>query len=138
MSDIADGETLYRYANPAAFPPGQEEVPVSIFNDPEMSCDWEKLQAKPETSLHVQHGKTVIVSIKVCDAIRNPVNPKRTSVVVPDWKQEIMHDPLKADPNDKFTPNEAHALVKGRKKAAVLDALRENSKFHRVEGQTAC
>ncbi|WP_152546351.1 hypothetical protein [Janthinobacterium lividum] len=129
MTQIVDGEVLYRYANPAAFPPGQTEIPMSIFNDPEMSCDWEKLQAAPEVSLHVKLGKSVIVEIKICDAIRNPVNPKRTNQAVADWKQEIVHDPLAADPTDQFTPNDAHALIKGRKKAAVLDALRENSKF---------
>jgi hypothetical protein len=134
MTDIADGEVLYRYANPAAFPPGQDEVPLSIFNDPEMSCDWERLQEKPEESLHVKNGRSVIVCINVCDAIRNPVNPKRTNTLVPEWQQKIVHDPLQADPANPFTPNEAHALIKGRKKAAVLDALRENSILKAVGG----
>lgn len=132
MTQIADGEILYRYASPEAFPPGQDEIPTSIFNDSELSCDWEKLQSAPESSLHVRHGRTVIVAITVCDAIRNPVNPKRTATVVPEWKQDILHDPLLADPTDQFTPNAAHALVKGRKKAPVTDALRINSTIRTV------
>jgi hypothetical protein len=132
MTQIADGEVLYRYAKPAAFPEGQEGIPLSIFNDKEMSCDWRKLQEKPETSLHVKNGTSVIVSIQVCDAIRNPVNPKQTNTMVVEWKQEIVHDPLVEDPDNPFTPNEAHSLIKGKKKAAVLDALRENSTVHSV------
>jgi len=133
MTDIVDGEVLYRYANPAAFPAGQEEVPLSIFNDPEMSCDWQRLQTQPEESLHVKSGRNAIISINICDAIRNPVNPKRTNSVVPDWQQKIIHDPLLADPTNPFTPNQAHALVKGRKKAAVLDALRTNSTLRIID-----
>ena len=137
MTQICDGEILYRYAKPEAFPPGQEEIPTSIFNDKELSCDWEKLQANPELSLHVESGKSVIVAITVCDAIRNPVNPRRTNQMVDAWKQEIVHDPLAHDPSDNFTPNEAHALVKGLKKVAVTDALRQNSKVHFINGKVA-
>ncbi|MDN3615861.1 hypothetical protein [Vibrio gallaecicus] len=47
---ILDGETLFRYADPKILPEGQEELPLSIFNDKEMSCDWDKYQKSPESS----------------------------------------------------------------------------------------
>ena len=133
MTIIADGETLYRYADPTVFPPGQVDLPVSIFTDAEMSCDWQKLQLAPEHSPHVRSGRRMIVSINVCDSIRNPLNPKRTGEVVPEWKQEIIHDPVEAVDGDPFTPNESHALIKGKKKGAVTSAIRSNSTYRIVD-----
>ena len=127
---IDDGEILYRYADPRAFPEGQNELPLSIFNDPNLSCDWQKLQFSPASSPHVAHGRNMIVSISVCDFIRNPVNPKRSTQQVPDWRQEILHDPIPLRPEDLvFTPNHSHALIRGKKKGAVTTAIRENSTF---------
>lgn len=59
MSNIQDGEVLYRYADPRAFPPGQIELPTSIFNDAELSCDWQRLQLAPATSPHVANGRNM-------------------------------------------------------------------------------
>lgn len=129
MSHIDDGEILYRYADPVAFPTGQAELPISIFNDLDLSCDWEKLQAAPASSPHVANGRSMVVSIKVCDAIRNPTNPKRLGTKVPDWKQEVFHAPVLEKVGDPFTPNESHALIRGKKKGAVTSAIRDNSTF---------
>lgn len=133
MTDIADGEILYRYADPSVFPAGQSELPVSIFTDAEMSCDWAQLQAAPEFSPHVKSGRRMIVSIKVCDAIRNPTNPKREGQVVGEWKQSVVHDPLAEKAGDPFTPNQSHALIKGRKKGGVTTAIRANSTYRIIE-----
>ena len=132
MTAIQDGEVLYRYANPHVFPAGQTELPLSIFNDALLSCDWQRLKAAPEASLHVAHGRNMIVSISICDAIRNPANPKRVGVQVPEWRQEIVHDPLPPTEADPFTPNASHALIKGAKKGAVTTAIRENSRYYIV------
>ena len=129
MSNIQDGEVLYRYADPRVFPVGQTELPVSIFNDPNLSCDWQRLQLTPASSPHVAEGRNMIISIAVCDGIRNPTNPKRTAQLVPDWKQEILHDPLPKRPGDAFTPNPSHALIRGKKKGAVTTAIRDNSSY---------
>ena len=129
MTIIEDGEVLYRYADPRVFPVGQTELPTSIFNDPDLSCDWQKLQSAPASSPHVVGGRNMIVSIAVCDGIRNPVNPRRTAQLVPDWKQEILHDPLPAKPGDGFTPNFSHALIRGKKKGAVTTSIRDNSTY---------
>jgi hypothetical protein len=129
MTVIQDGEILYRYANPSVFPAGQKELPTCIFNDPEMSCDWQKLQGMPAASPHVSNGRNMIVSIAICDGIRNPVNPKRTTQVIADWRQDIVHDPLPLKPNDAFTPNPSHALIKGKKKGAVTTAIRDHSTY---------
>lgn len=129
MSDIVDGEVLYRYADPRAFPEGQTELPTSIFNDPNLSCDWQKIQLNPERSPHVANGRNMVVSIAVCDSIRNPVNPKRSTQLVPDWKQDILHDPLPEELGNAFTPNPSHALIRGKKKGAVTTAIRDNSTY---------
>lgn len=129
MTIIGDGEVLYRYADPSVFPVGQTELPTCIFNDPEMSCDWKKLQLYPNTSPHISNGRNMIVSISICDGIRNPVNPKRTAQIVPDWRQDIVHDPLPHVANNAFTPNASHALIKGKKKGAVTTAIRDHATY---------
>ena len=129
---INDGETLYRYASPNILPEDQDELPLSIFNDPEMSCDWMKYQENPEASAQVAHGRNMVISITVCDEIRNPRNPKREGEVVSAWAQQFLHDPVVAVANDPFTPNESHSLIKGRKKGAVTTAIRRNSTFRVV------
>jgi hypothetical protein len=129
MTNIVDGEVLYRYADPRVFPVGQTELPISIFNDANLSCDWQRVQFAPASSPHVANGRNMIVSIAICDGIRNPANPKRTTQVVADWKQDILHDPLPATPGDMFTPNPSHALIRGKKKGAVTTAIRDNSTY---------
>ncbi|TDR05597.1 hypothetical protein [Marinomonas communis] len=129
---IGNGEKLYRYADPKILPEGQEELPVSIFNDQEMSCDWEKLQSQPENSPHVHSGRTLLISIEVCDEIRYPQNPKRTGEFVAAWEQEILHDPLSHEEGNIFTPNDSHSLIRGKKKAAVTTAIRNNSSFKKL------
>jgi hypothetical protein len=75
----------------------------------------------------------MIVSIAVCDSIRNPTNPKRSTQLVPDWKQDILHDPLPAQQGDAFTPNPSHALIRGKKKGAVTTVIRDNSTYTIIE-----
>ncbi|HHK8423454.1 TPA: hypothetical protein ACQYBJ_004502 [Vibrio parahaemolyticus] len=126
---ITDGETLFRYADPKILPEGQNELPLSIFNDVEMSCDWEKYQKSPESSPHVSSGRSLLISIKVCEDIRIPKNPKRVGEAVAAWAQEIVYDPLSEVEGNKFTPNESHSLIKGKKKAAVTTAIRNNATY---------
>ncbi|MDN3614675.1 hypothetical protein AB6C94_12410 [Vibrio splendidus] len=126
---ILDGETLFRYADPKILPEGQEELPLSIFNDKEMSCDWDKYQKSPESSPHVTSGRSLLISINVCEDIRFPKNPRRVGEVVPAWEQVVVYDPLSEQEGNIFTPNESHSLIKGKKKAAVTTALRNNSTF---------
>lgn len=126
---INDGETLYRYANPNILPEGQTELPLSIFNDPEMSCDWMKYQQNPNSSPQVLHGRNMVISITLCDEIRNPRNPRREGEIVSAWLQQFLHDPVDYIANDPFTPNQSHSLIKGKKKCAVTTAIRKNSTF---------
>lgn len=126
---IKNGDILYRYADPQILPDGQTELPLSIFNDPKMSCDWMKYQESPECSPQVSHGRNMVISITVCDEIRNPRNPKRAGELVEAWSQEFLHDPVAEIKDDPFTPNESHSLVKGKKKGAVTTAIRSNATF---------
>jgi hypothetical protein len=125
--EIPDGEILYRYINPHIFPDGQTDIPLSIFGEIDLSCDWEKYQKDPFSSFHVGEGKTCIIKIIVCDDIRNPKNPKRQGQAVPAWHQNIIHDPLSAEKDPVHGANYAHSLIQGRKKAAVCEAIRDNA-----------
>ena len=129
MHIIPDNEILYRYAHPKAFIDGEENIPPSIFDDPELSCDWAKYQENPEKSYHIAEGKSRIIEILVCDDIRNPKNPKRTGQVVQEWQQDIIHKPVRAEDDPVHGENYSHSLIKGRKKQAVRDAIAKNSKF---------
>ncbi|MCU0426710.1 MAG: hypothetical protein MUF71_13900 [Candidatus Kapabacteria bacterium] len=124
---IDDGEILYRYASPSAFPADQEEIPLSIFQDGKLSCDWEKHQPTPEKSLRVIEGKTRLVSINVCNEIRHPRNPKNGGKIEVEWHQEIIHDPMPSIDSPNEPENYSHSLIKGKKKAAIVDAIRRNS-----------
>ena len=126
---INNGEILFRYAKPSILPEGQDELPLSIFNDPSMSCDWMRHREDPETSPHIDHGRNLIVSITVCDEIRTPRNPKGKGEIVDAWLQQIIHDPIGEEDGSPFTPNESHALIEGKKKAAVTTAIRKNSTY---------
>lgn len=132
MSEIPNGETLYRYVRPEAFPNGQSAIPAGVFQDTQLSCDWAKHQATPEESFHVGQGKSRIIVISVCDEIRNPRNPKRTGIIEPDWRQEIVHDPV-VDPTHGYL--EAHSLIKGRKKKPICDVLIAHSTWRDVLDQ---
>lgn len=124
MEEIPDGEILYRYAFPQAFPEDQEEIPLSVFQDPELSCDWKKLRNDPRTSTHhFEAGRTTIISILICSEIKFPCNPR--AIRVPSAFQEVLHNPILD--GEEFGPNEAHSLIKGRKKMEAVTALRKNS-----------
>ena len=92
--EIPNGEVLFRYCNPAAFPDGQLEIPISIFMDRSLSCDWKLFRQDPSTSFHIAEGKTRIIQINVCEAIRNPVNPKRSTQIIREWHQSIIYSPI--------------------------------------------
>lgn len=129
---IPDGEILYRYASPSAFPADQEEIPLSIFKDVlisrsptgEISCDWKKFQPAPEKSPRVRDGLTRVFEIAVCDEIRNP---KNAGNIVPEWHQEIIHDPMPSADSPSESENYSHSLIKGKKKPGIVDAIRRNS-----------
>jgi hypothetical protein len=55
--------------NPGVFPEGQAEIPLNVFIDAELSCDWERYQQDPFSSFHVLEGKTCVIKITVCDDI---------------------------------------------------------------------
>lgn len=122
--EIPNGQILYRFAYPGAFPPGQVEIPASVFNEPELSCDWSHYRPNPLTSPHIAAGRSLVIHITVCDEIKNPRNQRGP---IPAWRQEVIYDPL--DHTDPDGPNDAHSLIKGPKKAAVLEALKRNSHY---------
>jgi len=125
--EIPDNEILFRYCMPQAFPLGQSEIPTSIFNDPSLSCDWERYRLDPSTSFHIAEGRTRIISITINDEIRNPRNPKRKGQLVTEWRQQITHAPLTEEEDKRHGANEAHSLIEGRKKPAVCEALVKSS-----------
>jgi len=132
---IPDGEFLYRYCNPKIFPEGQIDIPTSIFYDREMSCDWEHYRKDPFTSYHIKEGNTCVIQITVCDAIRNPKNPKRIGQTVPAWRQDIIHSPVSEEDDPVHGANQAHSLIRGLKKMAVREAIRDNAQIYgRLKG----
>ena len=130
--EIPDGEILYRYCNPKMLPEGQNELPISIFDDREMSCDWERYQKDPYSSCHIQEGKICIIQITVCDAIRNPTNPKRVGQIVSDWHQDIIHSPVTAEDDPVHGANQAHSLIRGLKRMPVKEAIRDNAQIYSI------
>ncbi|MEL3908820.1 MAG: hypothetical protein P1P64_07430 [Treponemataceae bacterium] len=129
--DIPDGEILFRYCSVSAMPGEQKRMPRGVFEDKELSCDWKKYRNDPTSSFHVaEEGKTDIICIKVCDAIRNPRNPRNKGKIEPAWRQEIFHDPISACQDEKHGENYAHSLIKGAKKGAVQKAIVDNSYFY--------
>ena len=101
-----------------------------MFSDIELSCDWARFCPDPTKSRHVVEGKTRVIEISVCDEIKNPRNPKREGELVPDWQQQVIYDPIE-DPD--HGPNDAHSLIKGRKKMAVSNAIASNSIWWDIE-----
>lgn len=129
-SVIPDGEVLYRWCRSDAFPKDQVEIPASLFCDSELSCDWAKFRPDPSTSFHVGEGKKRVIEILVCDEIKNPRNPKQKGQIEPAWLQEVIYDPIE---DSVHGPNDAHSLIKGRKKMAVQNAIVANSTWWDVE-----
>lgn len=129
-SVIPDGEVLYKYLYPKAIPSGQTEIDPGMFCQKEMSCDWARIQKTPEKSFHIEEGKTIIASITVCEAIRNPRNPKNKGEIEPAWRQDIVHDPIDEDPKNGANPS--HSLIAGKKKGPVLAAIANNSTWKEV------
>lgn len=129
MCNIPDGEILFKYIHPNALPEGQEEIPKSIFTIQELSCDWARYRPNPYTSFHIDEGKEIVISITACDEIRRPRNPKRKGELVEAWFQDIIHDPVSAEEDPAHGANEAHSLIKGKKKGAVQEAIKDNSEF---------
>lgn len=127
--EIPDGEILYRYCRPESFPEDQTEIPLGVFNDKEMSCDWAYYQKDPGSSYHISEGRSLIIAITITDAIRNPTNPKRIGQIVKDWHQNIVFDPIFEVDEYGHEPNISHSLINGLKKGAVLEALRDNSEI---------
>ena len=132
LTEIPDGEILYKYCKPEIFPQGQTEIPTSIFNDLKLSCDWKRYQQNPYSSFHIPEGKTCVIQIIVCDAIRNPKNPKRYGQAVPAWRQDIVHDPVTAEVDPVHGANEAHSLIRGSKKLPVLEAIKDNARIYGI------
>ncbi|MDR0574295.1 MAG: hypothetical protein LBG96_09755 [Tannerella sp.] len=114
------------------FPEGQTEIPTSIFDDREMSCDWERYQKNPFTSYHIAEGKICVIKIIVCNAIRNPRNPKRVGQVIPDWHQDIIHFPVSDTDDTVHGANQAHSLIRGLKKLPVREAIRDNALIYGI------
>ncbi len=71
-----------------------------------------------------------MIEISVCDEIKNPRNLKRVGEIVSAWKQQVIYDPIE-DPVQG--PNDAHSLIKGRKKMAVRNAIVANSIWWEIE-----
>ena len=114
------------------FPEGQTDIPTSIFNDREMSCDWERYQKNPFSSFHIREGKSCVIQITVCYAIRNPKNPRRVGQVEPAWRQDIIHSPVTAEDDTVHGANQAHSLIRGSKKMPVVEAIRDNALIYGI------
>lgn len=125
--EIPDGSILYRYIKPEAVYNG--ELSTGIFDDPNLSCDWQKLLNDPTQSPHVKVGNKLIIEITVCEDIRNPRNPKSRGRLEPAWRQDIIHDPSKDIVYGEMYENDAHSLIKGPKRQPVREALVANSKL---------
>jgi hypothetical protein len=110
---ITDGEKLFRYAKPAAFPVGQTQIPAGVYNDRELSCDWEKYRTTPETSFHVNEGKTLLIEITVHQDFRTLFNPR--GIRQSSWDQEIVHKPISDEDDKVHGKNDAHSLIIGNK-----------------------
>lgn len=130
--EIPDGEMLFRYCSPSAFPPGQTDIPTNVFGELRLSCDWNKFRPDPSTSFHIGEGLTRVISITVADDIRNPRNPKREGEILEAQIQRIYHNPTTEKDDPLHGANPAHSLIEGRKKKAVQEALVANSEWHDI------
>lgn len=136
---VKDNTEVVLFANPDVFPDGQMELPSSMIEDGKLSCytclDKETLRKSP----HVEQGKTRLAFINICDAVRNPVNPKNGNKMEKAWHQSIIRDPLKPEdfePESPFGKDELrshHAEIVGKKKLPVKDAIRANARIEDLE-----
>ena len=129
MCEIPDREILFRYAKPGSFPSDQEGIPISIFTDSNLSCDWAKYQANPQDSFQIGIGNSRIIAITVCDEIKNPQN---NGIVAESLKQKIIHAPVSAEDDPAHGENYSHSLIKGKKKALVTKAISRNSIIFKI------
>jgi hypothetical protein len=131
--EIPDGEILYRYYDPSAFPPDQVDIPTSIFNsnDGQLSCDWKKYRENIADTIHAKQGRTRVVQITISDSIRNPRNPKNFGKVEVNWHQDIVYNPVSDIYPEKYPDNFAHSLIIGKKKPPILEAIVRNSSWDR-------
>ena len=97
-----------------------------------MSCDWERYQKDPLSSFHMLEGRNCVIQITVCDAIRNPTNPKRIGKIEPAWHQDIINAPVAAEDDTVHGANQAHSLIRGSKKIPVLEAIRDNARIYGI------
>ena len=126
--EIPNGEHLFRFFNPQIIPPGQTSIPLAIFNDTELSCDWEYYRSNPFDSFHIEEGCSRVIQITVCDEIKNIRNPLRIGEIVEAWHQNIIYNPVSKEQDEKHGENLAHSLIVGKKKGPVQKALQEHSK----------
>jgi len=119
--DIPDGEILFRYVKPPALPNGQTMIPLGLFKDPDLSCDWSKYQKSPQRSQHVvNYGRTVIIKITVCPDIRNPKDNQ--GKIITALVQKIRYMPSQK--------NTAHSTINGEKELVVRRAIADNAEFY--------
>ncbi|HKI45881.1 MAG TPA: hypothetical protein VKA08_11175 [Balneolales bacterium] len=130
MSEIPNGETLFKYVYPAAFPDDQEDIPISIFHIKDLSCDWMKYRPDPFTSFHIDEGKTIVIAINVCEEIKHPRNPKNNGKIEEAWQQKVIHQPVSEEEDPKHGANYAHSLILGKKKMPVQEAIKDNSTIY--------
>jgi len=120
IEQIIDDEYLYRYLPIKAFPEGQNVIPTDYFTDTDLSCDWVRLQDKPEQSPRViKDDKRGIAKIKICRAIRLPLGKDECP-----FNQEIRHSPSKG--------NDSHSVINGTKKLPVTKAISNNTTLYKI------
>ena len=127
-SKIPEGEHLFRYFNPIIIPEGQIDIPVAIFKDKELSCDWEYYKKNPFSSFHIEEGCSRVIQITVCEEIINIRNPRGKGEIVEAWHQDIIYSPISQEQDEKHGENPAHSLIIGKKRDVVCNALKEHSK----------
>jgi len=59
----------------------------------------------------------------------NPKNPKRTGQIVKEWHQDIIHSPVTEEDDPVHGANDAHSLIRGLKRSAILEAIRDNTQI---------
>jgi hypothetical protein len=130
--EIPDGELLFRYILPEKIilPEGQTTLPTNFFEDGDLSCDWQRHCPNPSLACqYVELHKTFVIAIEVCNEIKNPANPKNSGKVEEAWRQKVLYDPV----NDTTIPcgiNLAHAVIRGKKKLPVKEAIANHSRIY--------
>lgn len=131
---IPDGEILYKYVKPSSLPADQNDIPVFLFEQYDLSCDWSKYQFEPEKSFHIEEGKNLILKINVCLEIKKPLNPRKANQPQPAWEQEVLHDPIEKgeDKNHPDIENFSHSVIRGLKRLHVTSAIQKNSSIYKI------